>query len=167
VRNRWARLQATLPGQPNAKCKFASTIAEAASSGQRSAIADIEWDWPNCTGRQGSAVRTNAVKPEAVGNGGVSPSSSRSSSTEDFTEQRGTADFFKTHTKVRNSVWTAAEDKIIAAGVLELGHKWLAITRRLPGRTEHATRNRWSRLQSIIGQHNVNNIASQAWASSP
>lgn len=75
-----------------------------------------------------------------------------------------------TRKKERNS-WTRAEDEVILAGVSELGHKWYAIARRLPGRTDHAIRNRWSRLQSIIAQqemHNLNdNIARYSATASP
>ena len=53
--------------------------------------------------------------------------------------------------KKERTSWTRAEDDIIVRGVAELGHKWYEIARRLPGRTDHAIRNRWSRLQSIIG----------------
>ena len=53
--------------------------------------------------------------------------------------------------KKERTSWTRAEDDIIVRGVAELGHKWYEIARRLPGRTDHAIRNRWSRLQSIMG----------------
>ena len=53
--------------------------------------------------------------------------------------------------KKERTSWTRAEDNVIIQGVAELGHKWYEIARRLPGRTDHAIRNRWSRLQSIIG----------------
>ena len=33
--------------------------------------------------------------------------------------------------------------------VQELGNKWAKIAERLPGRTEHAIRNRFARLQSL------------------
>merc|ERR1712046_519982 len=55
--------------------------------------------------------------------------------------------------KKERTSWTRAEDDVIVQGVAELGHKWYEIARRLPGRTDHAIRNRWSRLQSIIGLH--------------
>jgi len=52
--------------------------------------------------------------------------------------------------KKERTSWTRAEDEVIVQGVAELGHKWYEIARRLPGRTDHAIRNRWSRLQSIM-----------------
>ena len=38
------------------------------------------------------------------------------------------------------------EDLLITQSIAELGHKWNQIAERLPGRTEHAIRNRWHRL---------------------
>ena len=44
------------------------------------------------------------------------------------------------------------EDDLIRASVLQLGPKWGLIANRLKGRTEHAVRNRWHRLQSQLRQ---------------
>jgi len=45
--------------------------------------------------------------------------------------------------------WTKAEDAMITRSVQELGHKWFLISERLPGRTDHAIRNRWHRLVTM------------------
>lgn len=42
--------------------------------------------------------------------------------------------------------WSRGEDSIIVTSVAELGHRWNTIAERLPGRTEHAIRNRYHRL---------------------
>lgn len=44
--------------------------------------------------------------------------------------------------------WSITEDETIVRSVNELGHKWQKIALRLPGRTAHAIRNRFSRLQA-------------------
>ena len=69
-------------------------------------------------------------------------------------ERKGSAE------KKERTSWTRAEDDVIVQGVAELGHKWFEIARRLPGRTDHAIRNRWSRLQSILGLHDAQNSGS-------
>ena len=46
--------------------------------------------------------------------------------------------------------WTRAEDAVIVNSVQELGHKWFQIAQRLPGRTDHAIRNRYHRLQAMV-----------------
>lgn len=56
----------------------------------------------------------------------------------------------KSGSKVERVSWTRAEDTIILSSVQELGHKWNQIQTRLPGRTDHAIRNRFHRLQTIM-----------------
>ena len=46
--------------------------------------------------------------------------------------------------------WSRAEDATIVRSVHELGHKWYLIAQRLPGRTDHAIRNRYHRLQTLL-----------------
>ena len=46
--------------------------------------------------------------------------------------------------------WTKAEDATILSSVQELGHKWNKLAERLPGRTDHAIRNRFHRLQTML-----------------
>ena len=48
--------------------------------------------------------------------------------------------------------WSRMEDDTIVRSVTELGHKWSKIAARLPGRTDHAIRNRFSRLQSLASR---------------
>ena len=48
--------------------------------------------------------------------------------------------------------WSRYEDELILRSVQALGHKWNRIAERLPGRTEHAIRNRYARLQSLASR---------------
>lgn len=48
--------------------------------------------------------------------------------------------------------WSRKEDELIIRSVEELGNKWHKIALRLPGRTEHAIRNRFARLQSLASR---------------
>lgn len=45
--------------------------------------------------------------------------------------------------------WTRAEDATIIEAVQQLGNRWFQIAQRLPGRTDHAIRNRYHRLISM------------------
>jgi len=48
--------------------------------------------------------------------------------------------------------WSRVEDDLIIRSVEEYGNKWHKIALRLPGRTEHAIRNRFARLQSLANR---------------
>ena len=45
--------------------------------------------------------------------------------------------------------WTKEEDRIILQMVAAHGAKWIDIAAKLPGRTDHAARNRYHRLQRL------------------
>jgi len=49
--------------------------------------------------------------------------------------------------------WSKVEDELILESVGKLGHKWNRIAERLPGRTHHAIRNRFHRLQILLSDH--------------
>ena len=66
-----------------------------------------------------------------------------------------------THKPERIS-WTRAEDATIVQSVAELGHKWYLIAQRLPGRTDHAIRNRYHRLQSTMIDDNFTALGALA-----
>ena len=55
--------------------------------------------------------------------------------------------------------WTKAEDAIITHSVQELGHRWYQIAERLPGRTDHAIRNRWHRLLTMRQEEEARALA--------
>ena len=46
--------------------------------------------------------------------------------------------------------WSLTEDDLIRHGVQRLGCKWRVIAAQLPGRSDDAVRNRWSRLQESM-----------------
>ena len=46
--------------------------------------------------------------------------------------------------------WSAEEDALIRSGVEQLGCRWRVIAAQLPGRSDDAVRNRWSRLQESM-----------------
>jgi len=48
--------------------------------------------------------------------------------------------------------WSRQEDELILTSVEQLGNKWHKIAGHLPGRTEHAIRNRFARLQSLASR---------------
>jgi len=52
----------------------------------------------------------------------------------------------------KKKTWTAAEDALVVDSVKAFGHKWNKIAEILPGRTDHAIRNRWQRLLKIEAQ---------------
>ena len=58
--------------------------------------------------------------------------------------------------------WSRSEDQTIINGVAAYGHKWAQIAERLPGRTEHATRNRYHRLQNLAMEAKVTSLAMEA-----
>ena len=51
--------------------------------------------------------------------------------------------------KAARLTWTPEEDQIILSFVAAHGPKWVEIAAQLPGRTDHAARNRYHRLQFL------------------
>jgi len=54
--------------------------------------------------------------------------------------------------RVERVSWSRREDETILRLVNELGNRWNLIAVHLPGRTEHAIRNRYSRLSSLASR---------------
>lgn len=128
-----------------------ANIAEPTSAGDASGAGSLSVDTPigqaSKGGSNGSA-RASDKSGTAIASSGKTVSSGGGSSS-----AHGSAAFRK-----ERSSWTRVEDDVIVQGVAELGHKWFEIARRLPGRTDHAIRNRWSRLQSILLQQESHSL---------
>ncbi|KAH6989072.1 hypothetical protein BKA56DRAFT_611356 [Ilyonectria sp. MPI-CAGE-AT-0026] len=69
--------------------------------------------------------------------------------------------------------WTPHEDDLLRQGVCALGHRWSAISSRIPGRPPLTCRNRWrtlsrkSQLRRSIPKDTLSSIPSQMSASEP
>ena len=134
---RWRSIAAHLPGRSDDAVRNRwSRLQVRAEGGEAGSGRSSDGVSPPCA--EGA---TGAASSGAGGAGSGAPRA-RSRESARRPRERG---------KSERSSWTRAEDDIIIAGVAELGHKWYEIARRLPGRTDHAIRNRWSRLQTITG----------------
>jgi len=129
VRNRWHRLQPG--GKPKADKADKPLPAAGGAGGAAAAGAVLA---PRTGVASGLRPSSSAGYHPAAG-GGASPQGDSP--------------------KVERVSWTAREDQIILDGVHELGHKWNRLAHRLHGRTEHAIRNRYHRLQSLAADRHV------------
>lgn len=112
-------------------------------------------------GRSDDAVRNrwNRVKDLPVHNGGRKPDSEQImggakehiGATSAGTEA-GPMIPVANDDKPERVSWSRLEDEVILRSVVDLGHKWNKIATRLPGRTGHAIRNRFSRLQGLVNR---------------
>jgi len=133
---RWRKIAAQLPGR-----------SDDAVRNRWNRLKDMGADSANASA--GTAVTAAADAPVSlplpagmapVSIGGTAGASASSSS-------RGRSEGASKPERVS---WTKAEDETILSSVRELGHKWNKIAERLPGRTDHAIRNRFHRLQSLL-----------------
>ena len=132
VRNRWNRLKEMGIGStppPGAPSTNSAAAAGAATIGSH----------------EGEAVSTGGLRPTSnvvtCAHGGSSAACSTLAAEKQAAGERE---------KPERISWSRAEDETILRGVSELGHKWNKITERLPGRTDHAIRNRFHRLQTLL-----------------
>ena len=140
-------------GQSTVVCSSSSTSTRESFQHELSPITTSEMGSSSarvCSQSHGSGSRGPGSAKGARSGSNGKPSSRRASH-----DGLGGASESGVSEKKERTSWTRAEDDVIIQGVSELGHKWYEIARRLPGRTDHAIRNRWSRLQSIIGMQAI------------
>eukprot|EP00322_Chrysochromulina_rotalis_P013396 CAMPEP_0115853790 /NCGR_PEP_ID=MMETSP0287-20121206/13686_1 /TAXON_ID=412157 /ORGANISM="Chrysochromulina rotalis, Strain UIO044" /LENGTH=751 /DNA_ID=CAMNT_0003307879 /DNA_START=82 /DNA_END=2337 /DNA_ORIENTATION=+ len=125
VRNRWNRLREMREVDSSPSSADAADGGSGAFVGPAAGVA--------------GAVGAAAV-PAAGGEAAAAPTQSKLSK----------VDRPEKEPKPERISWTKAEDETILRSVAELGHKWNRIAERLPGRTDHAIRNRFHRLQSLL-----------------
>lgn len=106
-------------------------------------------------GRSDDAVRNRWNRLKDISDGQPSPSSAQSPSGPPFVARRNTSTSSSEGAgKPERISWTPAEDRTILKSVMELGNKWNKLAERLPGRTDHAIRNRFHRLQMMLADQN-------------
>jgi len=115
-------------------------------------LAQEACEWSTLDAKPASRrVRNPKPKPAAKGGkGGDGDGSVKDGSSSNVTS----ADESDTRDKVERISWSRTEDETIVRSVNELGNKWAKIAERLSGRTEHAIRNRYARLQSLANRGN-------------
>jgi len=87
----------------------------------------------------------------SVLNSGDSPlpgSLRRSCAGSDCGDAANTSEAWLRGKRIERTLWSAEDDEIILRSVAVFGHKWNRIMALLPGRTSHAIRNRFHRLEA-------------------
>lgn len=129
---KWRRIAAQLPGRSDDAVRNRWNRLKEARDGPPAEAAEGEAAAPAAARRRSSGggrkVSADAPGEKAAAEGGAA----------------------KDKAKPERMSWTKAEDVNIVNGVHELGHKWYQIAQRLPGRTDHAIRNRYHRLQAMM-----------------
>ena len=180
VRNRWSRLQdstrasASKEPKPGLDGTSNQSAAGDGNGGREGGSADGRGGGCEGKGAASEPGRHDGKGDPALGSApkSLSRSSSKSNAklgadTDSGSGSKASRNDQQVQKKERTS-WTRSEDDVIMQGVSDLGHKWYEIARRLPGRTDHAIRNRWSRLQSIMWlQAKTYYLALVPWLSLP
>lgn len=156
VRNRWSRLQDSYRASSNRDGKSPDNTSGPASAGSGGCGDGGSGGGSGRAGGDGKAAAGESGRRDSRGESGAGAASSKSqrsgskSHSKQSADEAGGKGSENAAPKKERTSWTRSEDDVIMQGVAELGHKWYEIARRLPGRTDHAIRNRWSRLQSIM-----------------
>ena len=134
VRNRWNRLQESMR-ETAARGEGLSGLYDKPKTGYKCSKCGLPKRNHVCTFRNILGEGDDADRLRGKGPAGaVSHGKRRSEAADD--------------SKLRVS-WTKHEDETIRMCVRRVGPRWSLIAGELPGRTEHAVRNRWHRLQNL------------------